>query len=421
MLQVIIGAQWGDEGKAKVVDYLSKGFDYVVRFQGGANAGHTVYIGEKKYVFHLIPSGILRPDVQVLIGNGLVVDPEGLIEELDMIKKDVDIAGRFWISDKAHIVLPYHKLMDGACEDQSDHKIGTTRRGIGPAYSDKINRIGIRFGDLFSPSLKDKIETAYQEKAFLLKNYYGISDIPDVDTMLDELLEFREKVKSFIVSGEKLLHDAQQSGRNILFEGAQGSLLDVDFGTYPFVTSSHTVCPGLFIGSGLGYTEGFTVTGIFKAYVTRVGEGPFPTEDHGAEGELLRKNGNEFGATTGRPRRCGWFDGVLARYSININGVTEIFLTKLDVLDGVKSIRYCSGYRLNGEVIDYPPSTAEELSAVEPVYEEVPGWDESTRGITEFEKLPENAKRYISFLEKQLQTPIKYISTGYERESVIRR
>lgn len=421
MLQVIIGAQWGDEGKAKVVDYLSKGFDYVVRFQGGANAGHTVYIGEKKYVFHLIPSGILRPDVQVIIGNGLVVDPEGLMTELEMIKQDVDINGRFWISDKAHIVMPYHKLLDGASEDQNDNKIGTTRKGIGPAYSDKINRLGIRFGDLFHPSLKDKIETAYKEKEYMLKNYYKIVDTPDINQMIAELLRFREQIKSFIVSGEKVLYDAYSEKKNILFEGAQGSLLDIDFGTYPFVTSSHTICPGLFIGSGIGYTEGLEVIGIFKAYITRVGEGPFPTEDHGQTGELLRKNGNEFGATTGRPRRCGWFDGVMARYSKAVNGITQIFLTKLDVLDGVETIKYCTGYRLNDTIIEYPPSTAEELAEVEPIYEELPGWTETTRGITDFETLPQNAKNYIRFLEDKVQIPIKYISTGYERESVIER
>lgn len=422
MVSVILGCQWGDEGKAKVVDYLSGNVDYVVRFQGGANAGHTVHIGEKKYVFHLVPSGILRPKVNVVVGNGVVLDIQEFLEEIELVSKDVDTSGRIFLSNKAHVVMPYHKLIDGASEKKTSTKIGTTGRGIGPAYADKLNRIGIRVGDLYTSTLKSKIELAYNMKKYLLENYFEVeTELPTVDNMLKNLQNLGEQIKPYVTNTEKILREAYSAGKNILFEGAQGALLDIDFGTYPFVTSSSTGAAGVFVGSGLGYINEFDVIAILKAYTTRVGEGPFPTEDFGKAGEDLRRVGNEFGATTGRPRRCGWFDLVLSRYSLKISGVKKIFLTKLDVLDGVDSIKVCTAYELDGKKIDYPPSTIEELAKVKPVYEEFPGWDGTTVGAKDFDTLPDNAKSYIKYLEKQLDTPIAYVSTGYERNDVVER
>jgi adenylosuccinate synthase len=421
MTAVILGCQWGDEGKAKVVDYLSADYGLVVRFQGGANAGHTVYIDGKKYVFHLVPSGILRPDVKVLVGNGVVIDIEEFINEVDMVARDVDVRGRVFVSNRAHIVMPYHKLMDKAKEGKSGAKIGTTMRGIGPAYADKIERNGIRICDLLSDNLEDKIKEAYELKEFLFKNYYGISDIPGVSEMTDYLLGFKDRLSEYATDGERLIADSLKEGTNVLFEGAQGSLLDVDFGTYPFVTSSSTISGGVFTGSGVGYVDNLRVIGILKAYATRVGMGPFPTEDFGEGGEFLRKEGGEFGATTGRPRRCGWFDAVLARYSLGINGVGEVFLTKLDVLDGVGSIKVCTGYEIDGKVTDYPPACAEELSLVKPMYVEYPGWDGGVSGVSDFNRLPKAAQRYIENLELLINRRITYISTGCERNDVIVR
>lgn len=421
MLTVVLGTQWGDEGKAKVVDFFSGDYDYVVRFQGGANAGHTVITEGKKYVFHLIPSGILHEGVKVVVGNGVVVDLAELLKEIDLVKSDVNVDGRLLISGKAHVVMPYHKLLDGADEDLSGGRIGTTRRGIGPAYADKINRVGIRVGDLFGDKLESLIEAAFAQKKFLFENYYKIEEIPSVSEMASELREIAEKIRPFVCDTERELFEAKAAGKSILFEGAQGTLLDKDFGTYPFVTSSSTIAPGLFAGSGVGYAGEVKVVGIMKAYTTRVGEGPFPTEDFGEGGKILAKNGNEFGATTGRPRRCGWVDLPYMRYSLSVSGVTDIFLTKLDVLDGLSEIPVCTSYRLNGETLDYPPSRVEDIENLEPVYEMRAGWDKPTLGITDFDDLPEKAKAYISYLETELGVRISYISTGFEREHVIVR
>lgn len=421
MIGVVVGTQWGDEGKAKVVDYLAKDFNFVVRFQGGANAGHTVYVGEKKFVFHLVPSGILREGVEVAVGNGVVIDLEEFLNEVDMVSKHIGVADRIFLSNKAHIVMPYHKLMDRAKEEASGGRIGTTLRGIGPCYVDKADRLGIRVCDLYSPGLKEKIERAYEVKKFLFEKYYNMDSLPSVQTMYDNLRKTSEKIRGYVCDTEDRIRKAVSGGKSVLFEGAQGSLLDVDFGTYPFVTSSNTAAIGMFAGSGVGYLCDMRVVGIVKAYTTRVGEGPFPTEDKTELGETLRKNGNEFGATTGRPRRCGWIDLVGLRYSMGINGVTEIFLTKLDVLDGLDSIRVCTEYGFNNEKLTYPPASAEELSRVTPIYKELPGWKETTHKLRKYDDLPANAKAYIEYLEMQIGKRIAYVSTGYERDDVIVR
>ncbi len=424
MIYVVLGTQWGDEGKAKVIDYFAKDFDYVVRFQGGANAGHTVHIGDKKFVFHLVPSGILNENVIVIIGNGVVLDIREFLKEVNLISGETAVKGRIFVSNKAHIVMPYHKIMDKAKESGKGRSIGTTQRGIGPAYSDKADRLGIRISDLFgSPEiLKGKIKEAYEVKEFLLNNYYHVNGCPNVDSMLDELLKIRDEIRPFVADTESLLQNAHKERKNILFEGAQGALLDVDFGTYPFVTSSSTVSAGALTGSGIGAPAFANVIGITKAYVTRVGEGPFPTELKDESGERLRTAGSEFGATTGRPRRCGYFDAVAARYSIGVSGVMEIFLTKLDVLDGFDKIYVCTSYkRADGSLMDYFPATIEELNSVKPVYTEMDGWKGKTFGTGDYNKLPDAARKYVEFLEFQLERKISYISTGFDRKDVIVR
>ncbi len=427
MIYVVLGTQWGDEGKAKVIDYFSHQFDYVVRFQGGANAGHTVHVGEKKFVFHLIPSGILHENVQVVIGNGVVLDPGCLLDEMDALAGEVSFDGRFWISNRAQLVLPYHKWLDAAKEKKAKNPIGTTLRGIGPAYADKVERLGIKTGDLFlsEAELTSRLEKSYEIKAFLLKNYYGM-DVPmTVQQILGELLRYRERLAPYITDTERLIQTAAQQRRNILFEGAQGTLLDVDFGTYPFVTSSNTVAPYALVGSGLGLVDVANVVGITKAYCTRVGEGPFPTELTDAMGELLRKQGGEYGSTTGRPRRCGWFDAVITRYALGVNGVSEIFLTKLDVLDGIEEIKVAVAYEIERgskkERLDYPPQSWEELSRCQPVYVTLPGWKGKTAGVKRYYQLPTEAQHYIEFLEMQLGRKISYISVGQDRSDVIER
>lgn len=421
MNSVIVGTQWGDEGKAKVVDYLAGNFDYVVRFQGGANAGHTVYTDGNKFVFHLVPSGILRPSTKVVIGNGVVIDLEEFLKEVQSVSGHVDVRGRILLSNKAHIVMPYHKLLDRAKEDASEKKIGTTLRGIGPAYVDKVDRLGIRVGDLYVKGLREKIEKAYEVKKFLFEKYYNMDSLPTVQSMYDDLRAFAEKVQSYVTDTEAEIRNAMDAGKSVLFEGAQGAMLDVDFGTYPFVTSSTTCAVGMFAGSGAGYVDNLDVVGIVKAYTTRVGEGPFPTEDKTELGEMLRKNGNEFGATTGRSRRCGWIDLPQLRYSMGVNGVTEIFLTKLDVLDGMDAIRVCTEYGLDSAKLGYPPDTAEALGRVTPIYKELPGWKATTRNVRTYGELPGAARDYVEYLEMQIGKRIAYISTGFERDDVIVR
>jgi len=424
MIYVILGTQWGDEGKAKVIDYLARDFDYVVRFQGGANAGHTVRTGGKKIVFHLVPSGILNENVKVVIGNGVVLDVEEFLREINLIAGEIDISGRVFLSNRAHIVMPYHKILDKAKELNKSSAIGTTQRGIGPAYADKADRLGIRISDLYGDKkiLRDKIAQSFEVKEYIIKNYYRLSDYPTVDSMTEELLGFRDTLKPFVAYTEKILQEANAQRKNILFEGAQASLLDLDFGTYPYVTSSTTIAAGALSGSGIGASSFANILGITKAYTTRVGEGPFPTELDDERGGCLRNLGQEFGATTGRPRRCGWFDAVSVRYSIGVGGVMELFLTKLDVLDELEKISVCTGYKKkDGSVINYFPSTIEELNEIEPVYTEIEGWKEKTYGIRDFSKLPHSARRYVEFLELCLEKKISYISRGFERDEVIVR
>ncbi|GAB4339558.1 MAG: adenylosuccinate synthase [Calditrichia bacterium] len=420
-VNIVVGAQWGDEGKGKIVDLLSERADWVVRYQGGANAGHTIKIAGNEYVLHLIPSGMLHPDVKCVIGNGVVLDPVALLEELEFLaEKRIDVQGRLFISDRAHLVLSHHKMLDRFQEDQSrDKKIGTTCRGIGPAYVEKYERSGIRVGDLLDEStLKSKM----LEKVQSVNRYFrqiGLKQELDPQKELEQFLEYRERLLPFIADTGILLWEAVKKGQKILLEGAQGTLLDVDHGTYPFVTSSNPTSGGACVGSGIPPTKIDSVTGVLKAYTTRVGEGPFPTELLGADGEKLREIGGEFGATTGRPRRCGWFDLVIARYAARINGLTEIALTKLDVLDKFDTIKICTAYKLGGELIEEFPASVSALEECEPVYHQLPGWNSDTSEAREWDDLPANARRYIEFIESALDVPVKIISVGPGRSKTI--
>jgi adenylosuccinate synthase len=418
---VLFGAQWGDEGKGKVIDVLTDKADWVVRYQGGNNAGHTVEVGDQKYVLHLTPSGILRPTAKCVIGNGLVVDPLGLADELqDLERRGIDIAGRLFISDRAHLVIQYHKELDGAKEAKlaEGKKIGTTKRGIGPAYSDKCDRSGLRMGDVleddFETMLRDRIAAKNDVLAFL-----G-SDQLDADTVVADYAAAFEYLKPFICDTVPLLNAAiRDENEHVLFEGAQGVMLDVDFGTYPFVTSSNTGAGGVAAGAGVPPHSIDDVIGIVKAYTTRVGEGPFPTELFDDDGMELAKVGNEFGATTGRPRRCGWFDAVVARYSVMVGGIDRWALMKLDVLDGFKTIKVCTHYMCDGERVDTVPASIGKLSRCVPVYEEFEGWNSPTTECTSPDELPEQAKKYIKWIEELTQVPVSILSVGPQRTSTI--
>lgn len=420
---VVVGAQWGDEGKGKIVDLLSSNFNITARYQGGANAGHTVIIGEKKYVLHLIPSGILHPEVTCVIGNGVVIDPKALMEEIHLLEdKGIQVEGRLWISQKAHLIMPYHKLLDSASEEkQGANKIGTTGRGIGPAYVDKANRKGIRIVDLLDrEGFEKKLRKNIAEKNELLNKIYGIMPL-DVEKIIEEYLDFDKIIDPYIKDVSVLLSDAISAGKSILLEGAQGTLLDVDHGTYPYVTSSNPASGGACTGVGIGPTKIDEVMGVIKAYTTRVGEGPFPTELLDDDGEFLRKEGMEFGATTGRPRRCGWFDAVIARYAVRINGIDALAITKLDVLDKFKSITVCTGYRYKEKVLKEFPTDLRVLQECEPIYETLPGWQSPTTSVTKWEDLPENAQKYLSYLEKITGASAKVVSVGSKRSQTIFR
>lgn len=420
---VVIGTQWGDEGKGKIVDWLTDRARGVVRFQGGHNAGHTLVVGGEKTVLHLIPSGILRENVTCYIGNGVVLSPGALLEEVDMLEQaGVDVSGRLRISETCPLILPYHIAVDGARElAKGVEKIGTTGRGIGPAYEDKVARRAIRLQDLFRPErLACKLKEVLDYHNFLLKNYYHAATV-DYHQILDDCQVKAERIRSMVADVPKLLFEASQAGNNLLFEGAQGALLDIDHGTYPFVTSSNCIAGAASVGSGVGPQMLNYVLGITKAYTTRVGSGPFPTELSDAIGEHLAQRGNEFGSTTGRPRRCGWFDAVAARRSIQINGVSGLCITKLDVLDGLETLRIGVGYksRQSGEMYDALPFGADDLAVAEPVYEELPGWQERTAGIRNFDQLPQAAQNYLKRMEEVCQTPISMISTGPDRTETI--
>ena len=420
---VVIGTQWGDEGKGKIVDLLTEKMSGVVRFQGGHNAGHTLVIGGEKTVLHLIPSGILRDKVKCFIGNGVVVSPDALLQEIDMLKQaGIPVMSRLVLSDSCPVILPSHVRLDQCREiSRGSGKIGTTGRGIGPAYEDKVARRGIRIKDLYDESnLKDKLGELLGYHNFLLSKLYGSESI-DFQQTYDTLVANAALLEEIVGDVSSLLNTGLSKGDRFLFEGAQGALLDIDHGTYPFVTSSNCVSGTAASGSGVGPGALDYVLGITKAYTTRVGSGPFPTELNDEIGARIAERGAEFGATTGRPRRCGWFDVVALRRSSQINGLSGVCVTKLDVLDGLDSIKVCTGYRLHGEVIDLPPSGADALSECDPIYEDLPGWSDSTYGLTRWADLPENAKSYLVYLEKQIGVPIDIVSTGPDRSETIIR
>lgn len=418
---VVIGSQWGDEGKGKIVDLLTDQANAVARFQGGHNAGHTLVIGGEKTVLHLIPSGILRDNVQCMIGNGVVVALDALLKEMRMLEEQgVPVRERLKISDSCPLILPYHIALDLAREAaRGNKKIGTTGRGIGPAYEDKVARRGLRIGDLFQPELfAAKLKEVMEYHNFVLKNYFNAEEV-DYQTTFDDVMAMAEEIKPMVADITESLYQMGKSGGSVLFEGAQGTLLDIDHGTYPYVTSSNTTSGGACTGSGVGPVNINYVLGITKAYTTRVGEGPFPTELDCEIGNHLGVKGHEFGATTGRKRRCGWFDGVALRRAIQINGMTGLCITKLDVLDGLESISLCTGYEYQGEVRNTPPSGADAIAACKPIYEVMPGWDTSTFGVTQLDELPENARNYLKRLEEVCETPIDIISTGPDRAETI--
>ncbi len=418
---VILGAQWGDEGKGKIVDLLTEGVGAVARFQGGHNAGHTLVINGKKTVLHLIPSGILRDGALCLIGNGVVLSPAALIKEIaELEASGVDVRSRLKVSPATPLIMPYHIAVDQARERASGAQaIGTTGRGIGPAYEDKVARRGVRIADLSYPSqLADKLRSAIDYHNFVLANWLK-ADTVDYQQVLDEALAFGEYVKPMVADVSSLLYEARRRGERILFEGAQGSLLDIDHGTYPYVTSSNTTVGGALAGTGVGADAIDYVLGIAKAYATRVGGGPFPTELNDAMGEDLRKRGNEFGATTGRPRRCGWIDMVALKRAVQINGMSGLAITKLDVLDGLPSVKVCVAYEYRGKRRELAPLDAAGWDEVKPVYLEFPGWDEPTSGIREFSKLPAAARAYLRSVEELSGCPLAIVATGADRLDTI--
>ena len=419
---VLVGAQWGDEGKGKATDLLGDRVDYVVRYQGGNNAGHTVVIGDKKFALHLLPSGILTPGCTPVIGNGVVVDIEVLFKEIDGLNAQGVDTSKLLISANAHIITPYHVTVDKVSERfLGKRAIGTTGRGIGPTYGDKMGRLGIRIQDLFDPSiLLQKVEGALVQKNELLVKIYNRAAVRPQD-VVDHLLSFAERLKPMVADTALVLNNALAEGKTILLEGGQGTLLDVDHGTYPFVTSSNPTSGGAVTGSGIGPTKITGVIGILKAYTTRVGAGPFPTELFDEWGEFLRKNGGEVGVTTGRNRRCGWFDAPIARYATRINGLTDIFLTKLDVLTGIKEIPVCVAYEVDGQRVDEVPVSQTDFHHAKPIYELVPGWDEDITKAKTFEDLPRNAQDYVLALEKFSGARISAIGVGQDRNATIVR
>ncbi len=418
---VVLGTQWGDEGKGKIVDLLTDKASFVVRYQGGHNAGHTLVIDGEKTVLHLIPSGILRDNVKCVIGNGVVLSPEALLKEMTMLEqRGVPVRERLVLSEACPLILPFHVALDVAREQaRGDKKIGTTGRGIGPAYEDKAGRCGIRCGDLLREEIfREKLKANLLEKNHILKNLFH-EDGFELHDIYNQFMSYAEKISGYIKDTSVYLDNAMKQGKNILFEGAQGTLLDIDHGTYPFVTSSNTVAGEAATGSGIGPTKLDRIIGISKAYTTRVGEGPFPTELSGTEGDRLRETGGEYGATTGRPRRCGWFDAVAVRYAARVNGLDGMVLTKLDVLDSLDKIMICTGYNYKGSILKDFPSSSDILNECKPVHEVMAGWQESTSGITRFDKLPGNAQIYIKRLEELTGTSIIMVSVGAGRKEAI--
>ena len=418
---VVVGAQWGDEGKGKIVDVLSERFSVVARYAGGHNAGHTVIIGGKKFVLQLVPCGVLRPDCRAVIGNGVVLDPMAFLKEIGKLRElGIDVDRQLFISNRAQVILPYHRMIELAAESAPGRqKIGTTSRGIGPAYEDKMARSGLRVVDLLNTSLlRTHIQNACHEKNAVAHALFG-TDPLDPQKMYEEYARVATQIAPFVTDTEVLLNTAIDQGQSVMFEGAQGTLLDIDHGTYPFVTSSSATAGGAVTGTGVGPTKIGTVVGVTKAYVPRVGEGPFPTEIHDETGEALRARGNEYGAVTGRPRRCGWLDLPLLRYSNRVNGTEWLVVTKLDVLDEIAEIPVCVGYKIDGRLVDFVPADVRGLESIKPVYRTFPGWGQSTEGIADFDRLPAAAKNYLRFLESESGAKIGMVSTGPDRDQTL--
>lgn len=414
MTDLIVGVQWGDEGKGKIVDKLAKEYDYIVRYQGGHNAGHTIVVDGKKYALHLMPSGILYPKCKNIIGNGVVISLEALIKEIEQFESLGDLRGRLFISDRAHLITPYHQMLDLARENNAKNAIGTTKNGIGPAYSDKVARMGLRVSDLRDLKMLEQKLASYKEQIAYLQDLYDLT-LPSVESIIQNIHAIAPKILPLITDTTKLLWDGLDEGKNILLEGAQGSMLDIDHGTYPFVTSSSTISAGSSSGSGIPPNRIEKIIGITKAYCTRVGNGPFPTEQNNTIGQELGQKGCEFGTTTGRKRRCGWLDAIALKYACRLNGCTDLALMKLDVLDGFKEVKICTHYLYNGEKITHVPS---DLENVEPVYESFEGWDH-TAGIKDFKSLPNAAKTYIQAIQSLTGTKVSIISTSPERDDTI--
>lgn len=424
MIIVIIGAQWGDEGKGKVVDLLADRFDVVARYQGGHNAGHSVYVGDKAFVLRLLPSGIIHPDKTCVLGNGMVIDPKAFFEEVDQIaEQGIAVSPeRLKVSSRAHLIMPYHRALDHTSEERlGNEKIGTTLRGIGPAYEDKAGRRGIRVADALSPEVLELRVKRNLEEANRIIVLYGNEPLR-ADDILNEISPLVERLRPFVCETSHFLAEARKEKRKILLEGAQATLLDVDHGTYPYVTSSNPTAGGASVGAGIPPHHITGVLGIVRTYATRVGEGPFPTEMVEAEenmADLIRQRGNEYGSVTKRPRRCGWFDAVATRYAAELNGFDSVALTKLDVLDALDEIKVCTGYEIDGKMVNTFPAVSSDLGRIKAVYTTLPGWKTDTEGITEFDKLPENARKYVEFLSNSIGVEIGLISTGPERDQTI--
>lgn len=419
---VVVGSQWGDEGKGKVIDYLAREADVVIRGQGGNNAGHTVVVGEKKYALHLIPSGILNPKTVNLIGNGVVFDPEGFFKEVDQLEANGVDTSTIRVSDRAHLIFPYHKEIDRLMEEaRGDNKIGTTQKGIGPCYMDKVERTGLRICDLMEPAaFKEKAALLIAQKNLFMERMYGAPAL-DADVIIDKYLEFGLRLKPFVADTGVIAHEAVTAGKKVLLEGAQGTLLDVDLGTYPYVTSSHPTSGGFTIGSGIGPNRIEKVIGITKAYTTRVGKGPFVTELDNETGDRIREAGHEYGTTTGRPRRCGWLDLVVVDYASRVNGMTGIALMLLDVLTGFDEVKICTAYEVDGAVQRHFPASLELLDRCKPVYTTLPGWTEDISEAKSYDALPEGAKNYVKFIEDYLGIPAQLISVGPRRDQTLVR
>lgn len=414
---VVVGTQWGDEGKGKITDFLAEGADVVARYQGGNNAGHTILIGNKKYKLTMIPSGIFNQDKVCVIGNGMVINPSALIDEINYIHENGFSTDNLTISDRAHIIMPYHLVLDGLEEERKgDNKIGTTRKGIGPCYMDKAARNGIRIADLMDAAeFEDRLRRLVAEKNQVIEQVYGGEPL-DVESILKEYLGFAEVLRPYVTDTSVVLNDAIDGGKRILFEGAQGVMLDIDQGTYPFVTSSNPSAGGVCIGSGVGPSKIQQVIGVAKAYTTRVGDGPFPTELNNETGDWIRERGHEYGTVTGRPRRVGWFDSVVVRHARRVSGITGLSLNSLDVLSGLETVKICTGYKLNGEIIEHYPASLKLISQCEAVYEELPGWSEDITNVKTLDELPVNTRRYVERVSELTGIPIAIFSVGRNRE-----